>query len=70
MKCARCGKEEMMPYKCSYCEESFCAAHRLPESHECQAVASGKKIEKRRSTEKAPRKAGTFSYNNEDDFID
>jgi Zn-dependent protease len=24
-----------MPFKCPFCGESFCAAHRLPENHEC-----------------------------------
>jgi Zn-dependent protease len=24
-----------MPFKCPFCKEQFCAAHRLPENHEC-----------------------------------
>lgn len=33
--CNVCGKEEFLPYKCSYCGGTFCAAHRLPETHNC-----------------------------------
>ncbi|MCX8193266.1 MAG: hypothetical protein N3G77_05600 [Nitrososphaeria archaeon] len=43
MKCSICGKEELLPFKCKYCGEYFCAEHRLPEKHNClgaQAIAS------------------------------
>ncbi|MFW6127808.1 MAG: rhomboid family intramembrane serine protease [Halobacteriota archaeon] len=33
--CDICGKKEFLPYKCSYCGGTFCAAHRLPEMHNC-----------------------------------
>jgi Zn-dependent protease len=35
VKCKQCGAEDYMPFKCPYCAEYFCAAHRLPENHEC-----------------------------------
>lgn len=38
MKCAVCGKEELLPFKCSYCGEYFCAEHRLPEKHSCPGL--------------------------------
>lgn len=38
MKCAVCGKEELLPFKCSYCGEYFCAEHRLPEKHDCPGI--------------------------------
>ncbi|MFX1254175.1 MAG: AN1-type zinc finger domain-containing protein [Promethearchaeota archaeon] len=34
-KCTFCGKVETLPFRCKYCKNSFCAAHRLPESHKC-----------------------------------
>ncbi|MEM4693807.1 MAG: AN1-type zinc finger domain-containing protein [Nitrososphaerota archaeon] len=38
MKCAVCGKEELLPFKCKYCGEYFCAEHRLPEIHNCPGI--------------------------------
>ncbi len=35
MKCNYCGKEEVLPFKCQYCQGFFCAEHRLPENHAC-----------------------------------
>jgi ADP-ribose pyrophosphatase YjhB (NUDIX family) len=34
-KCYYCGKEELIPFKCNYCGDYFCAEHRLPEMHNC-----------------------------------
>lgn len=58
-----------MAYRCSYCEKQFCAAHRLPENHECTGVEAGKKIVKKKAIE-PDKKKSTFTYSNEDDFID
>lgn len=33
--CSYCEKPEVMPFKCKFCGEMFCADHRLPENHEC-----------------------------------
>lgn len=38
MKCKICGKEEILPFKCNYCGEYFCAEHRLPEKHNCSMI--------------------------------
>ncbi len=38
MKCTKCGKEEILPFRCAYCNQYYCAVHRLPEQHECQAI--------------------------------
>jgi hypothetical protein len=38
IKCDFCGKEVLVPFKCSYCKLFFCTDHRLPESHECQGI--------------------------------
>jgi Zn-dependent protease len=38
MKCAVCGKDELLPFKCKYCGEFFCAEHRLPEKHNCPGI--------------------------------
>lgn len=34
-KCEYCGKEVPFPFKCPYCGRTFCAEHRLPETHQC-----------------------------------
>ncbi|MBE8540104.1 rhomboid family intramembrane serine protease [Geoglobus acetivorans] len=38
MKCDICGKDELLPYKCSYCGGTFCSDHRLPEKHSCEGL--------------------------------
>lgn len=35
MRCEACGQEIFMAFQCSYCGGQFCAAHRLPENHNC-----------------------------------
>lgn len=37
-KCAFCGTEELLPFRCRYCGQPFCSEHRLPESHNCPAA--------------------------------
>lgn len=37
-RCAVCGAEELLPYRCKYCGEYFCAQHRLPEQHNCRGL--------------------------------
>ena len=37
MKCDFCGRDEDLPFTCNYCGGTFCADHRLPESHACKA---------------------------------
>jgi len=36
--CDICGKEEFLPYRCSYCGGTFCSDHRLPEKHQCEGI--------------------------------
>ncbi|MEF8785048.1 MAG: rhomboid family intramembrane serine protease [Haloarculaceae archaeon] len=36
--CDVCGKEENMPYHCRHCGGTYCAEHRLPESHDCPGL--------------------------------
>jgi Zn-dependent protease len=36
LKCDFCGKDEDLPFTCNYCGGTFCAEHRLPESHACK----------------------------------
>jgi len=33
--CSICGKNIAIPFRCSYCNLTFCAEHRLPEKHNC-----------------------------------
>lgn len=40
MKCDFCGKEEDLPFTCNYCGGTYCAEHRLPESHACRGDLS------------------------------
>ncbi|RLG03377.1 MAG: hypothetical protein DRN61_04920 [Thaumarchaeota archaeon] len=74
-RCAVCGKEVLMPFRCVYCGEYFCAEHRLPEKHNCpglRAAASPyekelklrKEIEKRSEAPMAPkpRRAGLTAH--------
>ena len=42
MKCAYCGKEEVLPFKCQYCQGLFCSEHRLPENHACTRIGIAK----------------------------
>ncbi len=39
-KCAICGRDELLPFVCRYCGQSFCSEHRLPESHNCIMVGA------------------------------
>jgi len=38
MRCGVCGKEEILPFRCTYCGEYFCPEHRIPETHSCLAI--------------------------------
>ena len=33
--CAYCGEKQDLPFQCNYCNDKFCAEHRLPEDHRC-----------------------------------
>jgi membrane associated rhomboid family serine protease len=37
-RCEACGAYELLPFKCKYCGGTFCAAHRLPENHQCPGL--------------------------------
>ena len=37
-RCDVCGAHELLPFKCKYCGGTFCAAHRLPENHQCPGL--------------------------------
>jgi Zn-dependent protease len=38
MKCELCGQDTVLPFRCTYCGGQFCAAHRLPENHNCSKI--------------------------------
>ncbi|MEM2987631.1 MAG: AN1-type zinc finger domain-containing protein [Candidatus Bathyarchaeia archaeon] len=42
MKCQKCAKETVLPFKCPYCGGYFCTEHRLPENHECPKIESAR----------------------------
>jgi Zn-dependent protease len=35
MRCELCGTDEAIPFKCRYCEGTYCSIHRLPPNHNC-----------------------------------
>jgi len=35
MRCDLCGTDEAIPFKCRYCNGTFCSVHRLPPNHDC-----------------------------------
>ena len=45
-QCYICGVTESIPFKCNYCQESFCHIHRIPINHSCPFI--DKYIEKRK----------------------
>src|SRR4030067_2049656 len=59
--CCLCGKESQLPFRCSYCDELFCAEHRLPESHNCcrKPASSPTPVFPKNQSEEKPRKIGT-----------
>ena len=38
--CNFCKKAVVLPYRCSFCDNSFCSEHKLPENHQCSNIAS------------------------------
>lgn len=36
-----CENREALPFKCRYCQKSFCRVHRLPENHNCTKIHLG-----------------------------
>ncbi len=62
MTCDFCGKTDLLPYTCSYCEKTFCAQHRLPENHECASIGAGKRNVKKKSPESVKKKISTVTY--------
>lgn len=38
-RCAVCGREEFLPYRCKLCSQPHCLEHRLPENHACAGLA-------------------------------
>ena len=46
MNCERCGAEEFLPFTCSYCKNTYCVEHHLPENHECHNIEIMKNFNK------------------------
>ena len=49
MKCATCGVEVDLPFRCNYCENFYCPEHRLPENHDCSETWRVKAIKSART---------------------
>lgn len=63
-KCSVCGEEVILPFKCRYCGEYFCAKHRLPEQHGCLGIMYAaspreKEFKERKELEEAVVQKGT-----------
>jgi len=39
-QCQLCKKEVDLPFTCSYCGQTFCDEHRLPENHRCPVLST------------------------------
>ena len=59
-KCAACGVEVDLPFRCNYCENYYCPDHRLPENHDCTETWRVKAIRSAR-TMSFPIQAGSGS---------
>jgi len=49
VKCATCGAEVDLPFKCNYCGNYYCPEHRLPENHDCTETWRVKALKSARS---------------------
>ncbi|MDG6925912.1 MAG: metalloprotease [Nitrososphaerota archaeon] len=50
MNCDYCGKEESLPFVCSYCGGTYCSEHRLPEAHRCTGDLSRRPVKQSTTT--------------------
>jgi membrane associated rhomboid family serine protease len=41
-RCAQCGREEFLPFRCRLCGLPHCLDHRMPENHACAGLAGYK----------------------------
>ncbi len=62
MKCAVCGRDELLPFTCVYCGEHFCAEHRLPEKHNCLGLHAAKSPEEIKKREMESRRREEWGY--------
>ena len=62
MRCAVCGRDELLPFTCAYCGEHFCAEHRLPEKHNCLGIHAAKSPEEIKRREKTTRIGEDWGY--------
>lgn len=68
--CYICGKQELLPFTCSYCQRVFCSRHRLPENHDCPGLSQSREApwayppqaKRANSTKKTAPQYYTFRY--------
>jgi len=67
LKCSICENDEVLPFKCSYCGEIFCGAHRLPENHKCHNLwlANPPQLKPRFNPSSSQKKFKDFSVKSE-----
>lgn len=53
-RCEACGADEYMPYVCKFCRGRYCAAHRLPENHQCNGLGEYRERVRREGRMMAP----------------
>jgi predicted nucleic acid binding AN1-type Zn finger protein len=69
MECYYCGKKEGWGFKCYECGNSFCAQHKIPESHNCPYCPTYKPINSKRRAYLTPEERvvrSIFRYDRED----
>lgn len=64
MRCQICGQQEIIPFQCPYCGNSYCANHRLPESHRCVNIDFARKNRKEKTIFSSEPKAYRNTINN------
>ena len=58
--CKICGQSDDLHYRCNYCNQTFCADHRLPEQHDCPGLEIVNAVDSRwfsKDTDIDPREA-------------
>ena len=64
MKCQICGQQEILPFQCPYCGNSYCTNHRLPENHRCINLDFARKSSKEKTIFSDETKAYRHTINN------
>lgn len=64
MRCRICGQQEIIPFQCPYCGNSYCTNHRLPENHRCINMDLARKARKEKTIYSNEMEAHRHTINN------